>query len=128
MDCPQDRSYTKEHEWFQSEGEAGRIGITAFAEQQLGDIVFVELPKVGRHLAANESFGVVESVKSVSDLYAPVAGEVLEVNETLLQKPELVNEDPYGQGWILRLRPDNAQDATGLLSAQAYQQLSEGGA
>src|SRR5207247_2767464 len=98
---PADLRYTKEHEWAKLEGDRARIGITAFAQEQLGDVVFVELPKVGARVTAMQTFGVVESVKAVSDLFAPVSGEVVEVNSTLTKKPETVNADPYGDGWMM---------------------------
>ena len=101
---PADLRYTKEHEWAKLEGDKARVGITAFAQEQLGDVVFVELPKVGAKVSAMKTFGVVESVKAVSDLYAPLTGEVVEINAELPKKPEMVNTDPYGQGWMLVIR------------------------
>ena len=98
-----ERRYTKTHEWIIVDGKTGTVGITDFAQAQLGDVVFLELPAVGRKLAERESFGVIESVKAASDLYSPVAGRVTAVNDTLTAKPELVNSDPYGDGWILKL-------------------------
>jgi glycine cleavage system H protein len=98
-----DRRYTKTHEWITVEGKTGTVGITDFAQAQLGDVVFLELPAVGRKLAERESFGVIESVKAASDLYSPVAGRITAVNDKLTAKPELVNSDPYGDGWILKL-------------------------
>ena len=116
---PADLRYTKEHEWAKLEGDKARVGITAFAQEQLGDVVFVELPKVGARVRSHQTFGVVESVKAVSDLYAPVSGEVIAVNDALGARPELVNEDCYGAGWMLVLRA--AGNATaGLLDAAAY--------
>ena len=120
---PADLKYTKEHEWAKIEGGQARIGITAFAQEQLGDVVFVELPKVGAKVSGAKTFGVVESVKAVSDLYAPLSGEVVEVNGELTKKPETVNTDPYGQGWMIVVRLSNPAEADGLLSAEAYQQL-----
>src|SRR2546427_4849549 len=99
---PADLRYTKEHEWAKREGDKVRVGITHFAQEQLGDVVFVELPKVGTKVTSHKTFGVVESVKAVSDLYAPISGEVLETNTALTKTPEVVNRDPYGQGWIDR--------------------------
>lgn len=119
---PDDLQYTKEHEWVRSLGETVEIGITAFAADQLGDVVFVELPEVGANVQAGEPFGVVESVKSVSDLYAPINGTVAEINEELLDAPELVNEDTYNKGWMIRVTPDNPQDVAGLLSAAGYKE------
>src|SRR5262245_4999259 len=101
---PTDLRYTKEHEWAKKEGGSIRVGITAFAQEQLGDVVFVELPKVGAKVTQQQTFGVVESVKAVSDLFAPVSGEVIEVNGTLLNAPQTVNEDPYGKGWMLLVK------------------------
>jgi glycine cleavage system H protein len=119
-ETPDNLKYTKEHEWLRSTGETLEIGITAFAADQLGDVVFVELPEAGSTIVAGEPFGVVESVKSVSDLFAPVTGTVTEINETLLDAPELVNESSYGEGWMIRVKPDNAQEIEGLLSAADY--------
>ncbi len=125
---PEDLKYTKEHEWIRVEGDRGRVGITQFAQEQLGDVVFVELPPVGRQLKAMEAFGVVESVKAVSDLYAPASGTVLEVNGALEKQPELVNTDPYGQGWMLVVRIANPKDLEALLSAAAYEAFLAQGA
>lgn len=118
MEYPKDLEYTKDHEWARKEGELVRVGITAFAVDQLGDVTLVELPAVGRSLGAHETFGVVESVKTVSDLFAPLAGEVVEVNAELADRPELVNEDPYGKGWMVVLRPSGPGDD--LLDAAGY--------
>jgi glycine cleavage system H protein len=115
--------YTDEHEWLRVEGETGVVGITAYAADQLGDVVFVELPQVGRTLERAEAFGVVESVKAVSDLFAPVGGQVLEVNEALAAHPELLNSDPYGAGWIIRLRIADEGATTELKDAAAYRAL-----
>jgi glycine cleavage system H protein len=120
---PGDLRYTKDHEWIRMEGDEALVGITKFAADQLGDIVFVELPDVGRSLDEHATFGVVESVKAVSDLYAPVAGEVLATNDALSGKPELVNDDPYGEGWMLRVKLADAGGADALLDAAAYEQL-----
>ena len=120
---PGELRYTKEHEWAKLEGDKARVGITAFAQEQLGDVVFVELPKVGAKVSGAKTFGVVESVKAVSDLYAPLSGEVVEVNGELTKKPETVNTDPYGQGWMIVVKLSNPAEADGLLSAEAYQQL-----
>lgn len=122
MDVPEGLSYTQDHEWLRLEGDEGVVGITAYAADELGDIVFVELPRVGRVLERAEAFGVIESVKTASDLYAPVAGEVVAVNEALSGAPELVNQDPYGEGWMIRLRPQDGDAAAGLLDASAYRQ------
>jgi glycine cleavage system H protein len=120
---PTDLRYTKDHEWVRVEGEEATIGITAYAADQLGDIVFVELPDAGRALEQFAAFGVVESVKAVSDLFAPVSGEVTEANAELGRNPELVNNDPYGAGWMLRVRLGDATQVTGLLDAEAYDAL-----
>ena len=121
---PAELKYTREHEWAKVEGDRARVGITAFAQEQLGDVVFVELPKVGAKVTAMKTFGVVESVKAVSDLFAPVTGEVVEVNGELSKKPELVNSDPYGQGWMLVIRMSNPKDLDGLMSAADYEKLT----
>ena len=119
-----DRRYTKTHEWVAVDGKQATIGITDFAQSQLGDVVFLELPKPGRKLDTGETFGVVESVKAASDLYAPVAGRIAEVNEKLGSKPELINSDPYGDGWILRI--DLAGDLpSDLLDEASYKKLTE---
>lgn len=120
---PPDLKYTREHEWARQEGGRVRVGITAFAQEQLGDVVFVELPKVGSRVRAHQTFGVVESVKAVSDLFAPMSGEVVEVNAELAQKPEIVNQDPYGRGWMLLVLPADAAEWEQLLSSTQYEQL-----
>jgi glycine cleavage system H protein len=117
---PQDRRYSKDHEWLKVEGDKGRVGITAYAQNQLGDVVFVELPAVGRTLKPHESFGTVESVKAVSELYSPAAGEVVEVNSALTSAPEKINSDPYGEGWMIVLRLEGASAAGSLMDAAAY--------
>ncbi|HYE93469.1 MAG TPA: glycine cleavage system protein GcvH [Terriglobales bacterium] len=124
---PADLRYTKDHEWAKPEGKRYRIGITAFAQEQLGDVVFVELPKVGAKVTAKQSFGVVESVKAVSDLFAPLSGEIVEVNAELPNAPQVVNQDPYGKGWMIVIAPSKADEWSELLSAAQYEQfLSEG--
>jgi len=120
---PADLRYTKEHEWAKLEGDKARIGITAFAQEQLGDVVFVELPKMGTKVTAMKTFGVVESVKAVSDLYAPLSGEVVEINAELPKKPEVVNADPYGQGWMIVVKLANAREWDSLMSAADYEKL-----
>jgi glycine cleavage system H protein len=120
---PGDLRYTKEHEWVRVDGDEAVVGITQFAADQLGDIVFVELPAAGRALDQHATFGVVESVKAVSDLFAPVAGEVAGANDALAGSPELVNSDPYGEGWMLRIRLADPAQVEGLLDAAAYEQL-----
>jgi len=126
MEFPNDLKYTKEHEWARVEGDVAVIGITDFAQSELGDIVFVELPEVGRRLSAGESFGVAESVKTVSDLYSPASGEVVEVNTELDSRPELVNSSPYGDGWIVKIRLSDSKEIDGLLSAADYKSLTRG--
>jgi len=126
VDVPDDLRYTDEHEWLRDEGESATVGITAYAADQLGDVVFVELPAVGRELKAREAFGVIESVKAVSDLYAPVAGEVTEVNEELATRPELVNVDPYRSGWMLKLRLTHREDLDELRDADSYRGFISG--
>ena len=120
---PVDLKYTREHEWAKVEGDRARIGITDFAQEQLGDVVFVELPKVGARVTAMQSFGVVESVKAVSDLFAPLSGEVVEVNGELAKKPETVNADPYGQGWMIVVKYADPRELEALLSAADYEQF-----
>ena len=120
---PADLRYTKEHEWAKLEGDKARVGITAFAQEQLGDVVFVELPKVGTKVTAMKTFGVVESVKAVSDLFAPLSGEVVEANTELTKKPETVNSDPYGQGWMIVIKLANPKEMDGLMSAADYEKL-----
>jgi glycine cleavage system H protein len=121
MEVPKDLRYTNEHEWLKVDGTKGVIGITHFAQDQLGDVVFVEVPAVGTELAAENTFGVVESVKTVSDLYAPIAGKVVAVNKDLEANPELVNQDPYGKGWMIEVELSDAAQAEGLLSAADYE-------
>ena len=122
---PADLRYTREHEWAKVEGDRVRIGITAFAQEQLGDVVFVELPKVGARVTAMQTFGVVESVKAVSDLFAPISGEVVEVNADLAKKPETVNADPYWHGWMIVVAIGETRELDGLMSAQDYAALVE---
>jgi glycine cleavage system H protein len=122
MSVPEELEYTKSHEWIRREGEEAIVGITDHAQEELGDIVFVELPEQGASFDAGASFGVVESVKAVSDLYTPIGGEVVEVNESLNDTPEKVNEDPYGEGWMIRVRISGEGE---LLSAQEYERLLE---
>ena len=124
---PAGLKYTKEHEWIKVEGKIGTVGITHFAQDQLGDVVFVELPEVGRTLKQNEQFGVVESVKTVSDLYIPVSGKVVEVNKALDGSPELINQDPYGEGWILKIEIADPAELDNLLDAAAYEEFTKEG-
>jgi glycine cleavage system H protein len=120
MAYPDDLHYSKEHEWVRVEGDTATIGITSFAADELGDIVFIELPEVGGTLSQFGTFGVVESVKAVSDLYAPVSGEVTEVNEALRDQPELLNADAFGDGWIARVRLSDPDQVDALMDAEAY--------
>jgi glycine cleavage system H protein len=122
MAYPTNLKYTKDHEWIDLSGDRGRVGITDYAQQQLGDVVYVDLPDVGAALKAGQSFGTIESVKAVSELYSPVSGEVIEVNGALKAKPETVNSDPHGS-WMIVLRLTNASEAAGLLSAAQYEDL-----
>ena len=120
MNFPNDVKYTKEHEWIRQEGDVAYVGITDYAQEQLGDIVFVDIQTVGETLAADEVFGTIEVVKTISDLFLPVAGEVLEQNEALEEQPELVNKDPYGEGWLIKIAD---ADFDSLLDAEAYKAL-----
>ena len=125
---PADLKYTQEHEWAKRDGANIRVGITAFAQEQLGDVVFVELPKVGAKVSQRQAFGVVESVKAVSDLFAPVSGEVTEVNAELPTAPERVNQDPYGRGWMIVIKPANASEWDQLLTPAQYEEfIAQGG-
>ena len=119
---PDDLKYTTEHEWIRLDGDRARVGITAYAQDALGDIVFVQLPEVGDRLEAGQAFGEVESTKSVSDVYAPLTGEVMARNEALENTPELVNTDPYGEGWLIELAAPDASALDGMLDAEAYAQ------
>lgn len=121
MEVPKDLMYTREHEWLRIDGNKGVIGITEFAQDQLGDVVFVELPKEGSDLQQENTFGVVESVKTVSDLYAPASGKVTKVNKELEAHPELINQEPYGKGWIVEVELKDANEKNGLLSAADYE-------
>ena len=123
MNFPNDVKYTKEHEWIRLEGDVAYVGITDYAQEQLGDIVFVDIQTVGETLAADEVFGTIEVVKTISDLFLPVAGEVLEQNEALEEQPELVNKDPYGEGWLIKIKPAADADFDSLLDAEAYKAL-----
>jgi len=127
VDVPDGLRYTDDHEWLRVEGDAGVVGITGYAADQLGDVVFVELPAVGARFERGKTFGVVESVKAVSDLFAPVAGEVLEVNPALADQPELVNAEPYGAGWMVRLRLSDPAQADALRDAAAYREMTKAG-
>jgi glycine cleavage system H protein len=124
MNVPDELRYSADHEWIQRDGDVLRIGITDYAQDALGDVVFVELPEVGATVATNQSFAEIESTKSVSDIFAPVAGTVTEVNSSLDDEPELVNSDPYGAGWICAITPGDAGEYDGLLDAAAYTALT----
>ena len=126
MEFPEDLRYTKEHEWARVEDGKVRIGITDYAQDTLGDVVFVQVPEVGTKVEAGAAFGEVESTKSVSDIYAPVAGTVVEVNPDLVDAPNRLNEDPYGEGWICLIEPDDSAAVDALLDAEAYRALVEG--
>ena len=123
MNYPDNLRYTKEHEWIRMEGDEAVIGITDFAQRELGDIVYVEVETIGKELNAGDVFGTVEAVKTVSDLFLPVAGSITELNPNLAGSPELVNTDPYGEGWMVRMKLSNPSDVDGLMDAAAYEQL-----
>ena len=123
MNFPGDLHYTKDHEWIKMDGDTALVGITEFAQRELGDIVYVEVETVGKHLDSGAVFGTVEAVKTVSDLFLPVSGTITELNPKLANAPELVNNDPYGDGWMVRMKFDNPSDISTLLSAQDYQQM-----
>ena len=123
MNIPAELKYTKDHEWIKINGEIVTVGITDFAQGELGDIVYVEVETVDEILEAEEVFGTVEAVKTVSDLFLPVAGEIIEFNEGIADAPELVNEDPYGEGWMIKIKVSNVKDLESLLSAEAYKNL-----
>lgn len=120
MDCPEELYYTKDHEWVMENGDVLTVGITDYAQDELGDVVFVELPETGKAVKAGEPFGVVESVKSVSDLYSPLSGEVVEINSALEKEPELVNTSPYKDGWMIKIKTSNKDETKTLMSAQQY--------
>lgn len=123
MNFPAQLKYTKDHEWVKVEGGIGTVGITDFAQSELGDIVYVDITKQGEHVAAGDVFGSVEAVKTVSDLFMPVSGEIIEVNDGLSSAPESVNSDPYGKGWMVKIKLSNPSEVASLLSADAYQSL-----
>ena len=121
MESPEDLKYSKEHEWVLVEGSVATVGITDYAQDQLGDIVFVELPGIGDKVSKEDAFGVVESVKAVSDVYAPVSGKVLEVNDDLPENPEMLNEDPYGDGWMIKIEMNDLDELQDLMTAAEYE-------
>jgi glycine cleavage system H protein len=125
FEVPEDRRYLETHEWVRTEDGTARVGITDFAQDELGDVVFVEFPAVGDHLDRETGFGVIESIKAVSDLYAPVSGEVTAVNDDIDTAPELVNDDPYGEGWLLELDPDDEGELENLLTPAEYREQTE---
>jgi len=122
---PEDLQYSKDHEWIRVEGDTGTIGITDHAQHSLGDVVYVELPKVGETFTAHESFGSVESVKAVSEIFTPISGEVIEVNDSLQDEPEKVNEDPYGEAWMIRVRMSSPGEVDSLLTAAEYEDFTK---
>ena len=123
MNFPENLKYTNEHEWVLMDGDIAYVGITDYAQEQLGDIVFVDIPTVGETLDAEEVFGTIEVVKTISDLFLPIAGEVLEQNESLEENPDLINTDPYGTGWIIKVKPSDLSQLDGLLDAEAYKKI-----
>lgn len=123
MTFPENLKYTNDHEWMRVEGEFGWVGITDYAQGELGDVVFVELPAVGTKVQQGKSFGTIEAVKAVSDLYAPVSGEVLEINKDVQSAPDAVNKDPYGKGWMIKMRIGNAGEVAALLDVDAYKKI-----
>ena len=122
MNIPENLKYTKDHEWISIEGDVATVGITDFAQGELGDIVYVEIEKIGENFSKEEVFGTVEAVKTVSDLFMPLTGEIIDINEELNEKPELVNEDPYGQGWMIKIKV-NSSDISDLLNFEQYKKL-----
>ena len=126
MNFPQNLKYTNEHEWIRVDGDIAYVGITGYAQEQLGDIVFVDIPTVGETLEAGETFGTIEVVKTISDLFLPVAGEVLEQKEALEENPELVNKDPYGEGWLIKMKPADVKAVEDLLDAEGYKEVING--
>lgn len=122
MNFPAELRYTKEHEWIKVDGDVAIVGITDFAQGELGDIVYVEIETVGQTLAENDIFGTVEAVKTVSDLFLPIAGEILEVNQTVIDSPETINSDAYGEGWLVKIKPSNLADAEALMDVDTYKQ------
>lgn len=123
MNIPENLRYTKDHEWLKIEGETAVIGITDFAQAELGDIVFIEVETIGESLEKEETFGTIEAVKTVSDMFMPVAGKMIEFNDSLAENPEKVNKDPYGEGWIVKIKMDDASQVSGLLDAAQYKEL-----
>ena len=122
MNTPNDIKYTKDHEWVSLDGETATIGITDYAQSQLGDIVFVEFPDINSEINQNETFGVIEAVKTVADLFAPVSGEIIEVNSSLEDSPNFINSDPYGSGWIIKLKINDSNEYNGLMTSNVYEE------
>jgi len=122
MNTPNDIKYTKEHEWVSLDGETATIGITDYAQSQLGDIVFVEFPDINSEINQNETFGVIEAVKTVADLFAPVSGEIIEVNSSLEDSPNFINSDPYGSGWIIKVKINDSNEYNGLMTSNVYEE------
>ena len=122
MNTPNDIKYTKEHEWVSLDGETATIGITDYAQSQLGDIVFVEFPEINSGINQNETFGVIEAVKTVADLFAPVSGEIIEVNSSLEDSPNFINSDPYGSGWIIKVKINDSNEYNGLMPSDVYEE------
>jgi glycine cleavage system H protein len=127
MDYPEDLLYTEEHEWVRVEDDVCVVGITQFAQEELGEVVFVELPEVGQVFDAGDEIGTIESVKAVAEVYTPVAGEVVEINEAVVEEPELINEDPHHDGWLVKVRFSSADDLKKLMKADAYAEYTEKG-
>ena len=127
MDYPEDLLYTEEHEWVRVEDDVCVVGITQFAQEELGEVVFVELPEVGQVFDAGDEIGTIESVKAVAEVYTPVAGEILEVNEAVADEPELINDDPHHEGWLIKVRFSSADDLKKLMKADAYAEYTEKG-
>jgi glycine cleavage system H protein len=127
MDYPEDLLYTEEHEWVRVEDDVCVVGITQFAQEELGEVVFVELPEVGQVFDAGDEIGTIESVKAVAEVYTPVAGEILEVNEAVADEPELINDDPHHEGWLVKVRYSSADDLKKLMKADAYAEYTEKG-
>lgn len=123
MTFPENLKYTKDHEWIRVEGDTGVVGITEYAQGELGDVVFVDLPQIGRQVKQSESFGTIEAVKAVSDLYAPLSGEVIEINADLEKSPEFVNKEPYGKGWMLKIKISGKSELDGLLDSKTYREM-----
>jgi glycine cleavage system H protein len=123
---PQEYLYSKEHEWVRVEEESCVLGITDFAQQELGEVVFVELPEIGQSFSAEDEIGTIESVKAVAEVYTPIAGEVVAVNQELVESPELVNDDPHARGWLVKVRPANKAELDGLMSAEQYEAFAAG--